>query len=162
MLLRDSRIKKPKILSVPHRIMTLFVQRLGLRTAPEQALQNPLAWSPLPVAAVSQGPDWGISSQAYIIGYTDSQQPRQSPEKGNSLVSHELPTCPSHTEVQWGQTLNVSTQRTGGSLPYRCRAYRTPAQGPRTIWLCVLVCSIANIPRSYQHLLKPVPISFLA
>ena len=85
--------------------MTPFVQRPGLRIAQEQALQNPLAWSPLPIAAISQGPDWGISSQAYTMGYTDLQQPRQSPEKGNSLVSHELPFCPSHTEMQQGHPL---------------------------------------------------------
>ncbi|KAK4829762.1 hypothetical protein QYF61_006486 [Mycteria americana] len=37
-----------------------------------------------------------ISSQAYTIGYTDSQQPRQSPEKGNSLVGKTSTKKPSN------------------------------------------------------------------
>lgn len=148
--------------------MTRFVQR----TAQEQALQNPLASSPLPVAAISQGPDWGISSQASTIGCKDWQQPRQSPEKGNSLVSHQLPSCPSHTEVRRGHPAlppRSATFRPGHEhqekkqLPAMllpCILHTT--QGPRTMWLCLLVCSFANIPLSYQHLLKPVPIRFLA
>lgn len=82
--------------------MTPFLQRPGLCAAQEQVLQNPLAWSPLPIAALSQGPDRGISLQAHTIGYTGLQQPRQSPEKDNSPVNHELPSCPSHTKMQRG------------------------------------------------------------
>ena len=150
--------------------MTPFVQRLGLRTAQERALQNPLAWSPFPVAAVSQGPDWGISSQAYTIGCTGLQQPRQRPGKGNNLVSHELRSCPSCTETQRGHPVLPPWSAFFRPWTWASRKEKAPrsiaavytAQGPRTIWLCVLVCSTANIPLSYQHLLKPRPISFSA
>lgn len=47
---------KGKILLMPCQVnMAPFVQRPGLPTAQEQALQIPLAWSPLPLAPISLG-----------------------------------------------------------------------------------------------------------
>lgn len=156
---------KGKILLMPCQVnMTPFVQRPGLPTAQEQALKIPLAWSPLPLAPISLGTRLRDSTKG-LCHQLWGAAVRQRPEKDNTLQSHQFSgtSHPQHTAVTWCYLHGVHTSAPRGcSLQYCCCIHCIPAQGPRTIWLHVIVCSNANIPLSFQHLFKPVPISFSA
>lgn len=93
--------------------MTPFVQRPGLRTAQEQALQIPLAWSPLPLAPISLGARLRDSTTG-LCHQLWGAAARQSPEKGNTLQSRQFSgTSHPYTQQSPGAT---SMEYTLGSL----------------------------------------------
>lgn len=116
--------------------MTHFVQRPGLRRAQEQALQNPLAWSPLPWLLFPRDQIAGFHHKPPpLVARTDSSQDR-APRRAiawsatSSLLALPIPRCDGVTlrcphDVQ-PSDVDTSPKRRGSSLRCCCLVYCTP------------------------------------